>query len=339
MECRLLHGYDLDFSPNKWWWKFGPAFNLILFLFLFSLLGLFLGSSLLLTLRCLRISGLLARSHSEPLGQLLGGALRELGELLLPHRLQPLGADHLGAALVQLLTVAVRPRVRPPLVLGEHVDGGGVLLGEGLRVKTLLDRLVPQLQLLPFSELLELVILVKLPLLVVVLVCLQCNDCVPDLVGFVLQLITVHLSEGQGLDTDGQRDLHLLLHLLLGLGHLLAGIHGRTGRLFASLLLSGEHLLPFPLVLLHLLLLGLGLCLLLLLLLPLDLLLLCPLLGSLLLLLLSTDLLPGGLFVLQPLELCLLLGPLVPPLADVLPQLVVHLGLLLLVFGRRHGDE
>merc|ERR1719451_6158 len=35
--------------------------------------------------------------------------------------------------------------------------------------------------------------------------------------------------------------------------------------------------------------------------------------------------------VLQPLELCLLLGPLVPPLADVLPQLVVHLGLLLLV--------
>merc|ERR1719273_1373399 len=124
-----------------------------------------------------------------------------------------------------------------------------------------------------------------LPLLVVVLVCLQGNDCVPDLVGFVLQLITVHLSEGQGLDTDGQRDLLLLL------------------------------------------------------LLPLDLLLLCSLLGSLLLLLLSTDLLPGGLFVLHPLELCLLLGPLVPPLADVLPQLVVHLGLLLLVFGRRHGDE
>merc|ERR550534_2228724 len=32
----------------------------------------------------------------------------------------------------------------------------GVLLGEGLRVKTLLHRLVPQLQLLPLSELLEL---------------------------------------------------------------------------------------------------------------------------------------------------------------------------------------
>merc|ERR1719505_464747 len=84
MECRLLHGYDLDFSPNKWRWKFGPALNLllflllllvILFLFLVLLLGSLLSSGLLLTLRSLRISGLLARSDSEPLGQLLGGAL------------------------------------------------------------------------------------------------------------------------------------------------------------------------------------------------------------------------------------------------------------------------
>merc|ERR1712037_1011754 len=29
MECRLLHGYDLDFSPNRWWWKFGPDFQFI----------------------------------------------------------------------------------------------------------------------------------------------------------------------------------------------------------------------------------------------------------------------------------------------------------------------
>merc|ERR1719490_604081 len=115
----------------------------------------------------------------------------------------------------------------------------------------------------------------------------------------------------------------------------LAGARG----LLASLLLGGEHLLPFPLILLHLLLLGLGLCFLLFLLLPLDLLLLCSLLCCLLLLLLGTDLLPGGLFVLQPLQLSLLLGALVPPLGDVLPQLVVHLGLLLEVFGRRHGDE
>merc|ERR1719327_1744072 len=77
MECRLLHGYDLDFSPNKWRWKFGPALNLLVFLLLFLvlLLGSLLSRGLLLTLRSLRISGLLARSHSEPLGQLLGGAL------------------------------------------------------------------------------------------------------------------------------------------------------------------------------------------------------------------------------------------------------------------------
>merc|ERR1712004_220753 len=224
----------------------------ILLLLLFVLLlGLFLGSSLLFTLRCLRISGLLARSDSEPLGQLLGGALRELGELLLPHRLKPLGPDHLGATLVQLLAVAVAPCVRPPLVLGEHPDGGRVLLGEGLRVKTLLDRLVPLLQLLPLRELLQLVILIKLPLLIVVLVCLQLEYCVPDLLSLGLQLVRVHGIKVEGLDADPQRDLHLLLHLLLGLGHLLASVHRRTRGLLASLLLGGHHLLPLDLRLLH----------------------------------------------------------------------------------------
>merc|ERR1712172_374678 len=67
------------------------------------------------------------------------------------------------------------------------------------------------------------------------------------------------------------------------------------------------------------------LCLLLVLLLLLDLLLLCSLLGGLLLLLLGADLFPGGLLVLQPLQLGLLLGALIPPLRDVFPQLVVHL--------------
>merc|ERR1719323_1254672 len=69
MECRLLHGYDLDFSPNKWRWKFGPALNLllflllllvILFLFLVLLLGSLLSGGLLLTLRSLRMSVLLS---------------------------------------------------------------------------------------------------------------------------------------------------------------------------------------------------------------------------------------------------------------------------------------
>merc|ERR1719397_25046 len=309
MECRLLHGYELDFSPkNRSWWKFGPAFNLLVFL----LCGL-LSGSLLLTLGRLRISSLFAWPDSEPLWQLLGGTLRKLCELLLPHGFQSLSTDNLGSALVQLLAVTVRPGIRPPLVLGEHVDGGGVLLGEGLRVKTLLDGLVPQLQLLPLGQLLELVVLVELPLLVVILVSLQGDDGAPDLVGLVLQLVGVHLTKGQGFDADGEGDLHLLLDLLLRLGHLFASVHGGTRRLLASLLLSGEHLLPFPLVLLHLLLLRLRLCLLLVLLLLLDLLLLCSLLGGLL---------PGAL---------------IPPLRDVFPQLVVHLRLLLEVFGRRHG--
>merc|ERR1740116_561173 len=255
-----------------------------------------------------------------------------------PHRLQSLSPHDLSSAFVQLLAVTVRPCVCPPLVLGEHVDGGGVLLGERLRVKTLLDGLVPQLQLLPLGQLLELVVLVQLPLLVVVLVGLEGDDGAPDLVGFVLQFVGVHLLKGQGLDADGQGDLHLLLDLLLRLGHLFASVHGGTRRLLASLLLSSEHLLPFPLVLLHLLLLRLRLCLLLVLLLLLDLLLLCSLLGGLLLLLLGADLLPGGLLVLQPLQLGLLLGALIPPLRDVFPQLVVHLRLLREVFGRRHDD-
>merc|ERR1719233_1188682 len=256
---------------------------LFLFLLILFLLGLStsLSTSIFLTLRGLRISSLLAWPHAEPLGQLLGGALLELGQLLLPHALQPFGPDDLSTTLVELLPVAIGPGVRPPLVLGEHVDGGGVLLGEGLGVQALLDGLVPQLQLL--GQLLELVVLVQLPLLVVVLVSLQGHDGVPDLVRLPPQLIRVHGVEVEGLDADGQGDLHLLLHLFLGLGHLLAGIHGGASGLLATLFLGGEHLLPLPLVVFHLLLLGQSLCLSLFCLFLLDLLLFGPLCSGLLL--------------------------------------------------------
>merc|ERR1719494_1291210 len=161
--CLVFCCVSLQFVINR----------LLLLLLLFFLLVLLFSCSLLLTLGRLRISSLFARSDSEPLWQLLGGTLRELRELLLPGRLQPLGPEHLGATLVQLLAVAVASGVRPPLVLGEHPDGGRVLLGEGLGVKPLLDGLVPLLQLLPLRELLQLVILIKLPLLIVVLVRLE----------------------------------------------------------------------------------------------------------------------------------------------------------------------
>merc|ERR1719232_2056710 len=296
------------------------------------LVGLLLGlllDGLLLTLRGLGVSLLLAWPHAAPLGQLGLGSLVPLAKLLLPHALEPLGADDLGASLVQLLPVAVRPGVCPPLVLGEHVDGGGMSAAEGLGVESLLDGLVSELKLSPLVKFLELVVLVAPPLLEVVFVSLKFNNCVPDGVGLVPQLIRVHGVEGEGLDADTKGDLHLLLDLLLGLGHLLPGVHGGSGLLLASLLLlGGEHLLPLPLSLLHELLLLLGLGLPLLFLLPLDLQLLGPLLLSDLLLLLGPDLLPLGLFLLEPLELLLLLGSLVSPLDDVVLQLGIELGLL-----------
>merc|ERR1719382_902642 len=199
----------------------------LLFLFVF-LLGLLFSCSLLLTLGRLRISSLFAGSDSEPLWQLLGWALGELLELLLPHVLQPFCAHHLSATLVQLLAVAVASGVRPPLVLGEHPDGRGVLLGEGLGVETLLDRLVPLLQLLPLGQLLQLVILVQLPLLIIVLVGLKLENCIKDLLSLCLQFVGVHAIQVEGLDADPQGDLHLLLNLFFGLGHLLASIHSRA---------------------------------------------------------------------------------------------------------------
>merc|ERR1719443_79622 len=103
-----------------------------LFLLLFLLVD-----GLLLTLGGLGVSLLLAWPHSAPLGKLGLGSLGPLSELLFPHGLEPLAANDLGAALVQLLPVAVGPSVRPPLVLGEHVDGGGVGTAEGLGVESL----------------------------------------------------------------------------------------------------------------------------------------------------------------------------------------------------------
>merc|ERR1719443_2352347 len=178
-------------------------FLLVVLLLVELLLGLLL-DSLLLTLGGLGVSLLLAWPHSAPLGQLGLGSLGPLSELLFPHGLEPLAANDLGAALVQLLPVAVGPGVRPPLVLGEHVDGGGVGTAEGLGVESLLDGFVSELKLPPLVKLLELVVLVPPPLLEVVFVSLQFNNCVPDGVGLVPQLVRVHGVKGEGLDTDAK---------------------------------------------------------------------------------------------------------------------------------------
>merc|ERR1719147_595831 len=67
-----------------------------------------------------------------------------------------------------------------------------------------------------------------------------------------------------------------------------------------------------------------------------SLLLLSSLLLSKLLLLLNSDLFPLGLFFLQSLQLLLFLGSFLPPLMDVLLELIVQLTLLCFVLVRCH---
>merc|ERR1712110_1082656 len=160
----------------------------LLLLLLVILLGGSLLATVLLTLGCGSISGLLAGPLAEPLGELLGGPLGPLLELLLPDGVQGLGADNLPATLVQLLPVLVGPCVGPPLVLGIHADHGGILANKGLRVKTLLQGLLSQLSLLPLLQLLKVPLLVHPLLLVVVLVGLQLDDNVEQLSGLSLQV-------------------------------------------------------------------------------------------------------------------------------------------------------
>merc|ERR1711964_755470 len=81
MECRLLHGYELDFSPkNRSWWKFGPAFNLLLFLLLLLLCSLLGGLLLLLLGADLLPGGLLVLQPLE-LGLLLGALIPPLRDV------------------------------------------------------------------------------------------------------------------------------------------------------------------------------------------------------------------------------------------------------------------
>merc|ERR1711892_289171 len=278
-------------------------FLLLLFFFFFVILFFlfFLSSGLLTSLFFTLwggwVSGLFAWPLSEPLGEFPCWSLGELSQLVFPGRFQGFSTKDLSATFVQLLPVSVAPGVCPPLVLGEHPDGGRVLASEGLGVKTLLDGLVSHLKLLSLSQLFELVLLVLVSLLKVVFVGLQRHDGVPDVIGLGSKLVRVHRLKRQGLDANSQGDPHLFLNLFLGLGHLFPGIHGGGIGLLSSLLLCGHNLLPLDL---------------------------CLLLG-LLLLLLRPDLLPLGLLLLQPLQLFLLLGPLIPPLADVILELLVEL--------------
>merc|ERR1719365_301738 len=244
--------------------------------------------------------------------------------LLLPDGVQGLGTDDLPATLVQLLPVLVGPCVGPPLVLGVHANRRREFSAEGLGIQALLQGLLSQLGLLPLLQLIQLVILGDSSLLVVVFVGFKCDYNVEQLLGLVLQVVGVHGIKVEGLDSDGEGDLLLLLQLLLGLGHLTPCISSAAtsllGATSASLvgLLSLKHLLPLGLSFFQAFLLLLSLLgLLLIFILP-QLLLLFLLLLVELLLLLGPDLLPLGLLLLQLLQLLLLLLPGLPPLIDVL---------------------
>merc|ERR1712107_841978 len=276
-------------------------FFLLLFFLLFFFLNILWRSfTSLLIFRGLWISSLLAWTLTEPLGQAGLGSLGPVFVLLLPHGLKVLSSDDLPATFVQLLSVVVGSGVGTSLVLGVHTDLGWVLASESLGVETLLEGLLSELNLL---SLLEFVVLGHTSLLKVVFVSLKLNNDVEEILSFSLELIRVHGIEIQGLDFDGEGDLHLLVELLLGLGHLFASVgdsgaaSGGAGLLGgSSLLLLGllglEHLLALSLGLFHSLLLFLGLLGLLLGLFLSDLFLFFLLLHGELLLLFSSDLLP-----------------------------------------------
>merc|ERR1719481_918081 len=180
-----------------------------LFLFLFS-------SCFLITFRCFRITRFLTRALTVPLWKSCLWPLCPLVELFFPESLQQFCPHNLTASLIELLPVPVGPGVSPAFILGEHSYLGRMSSCEGFWVKTLLHRLVPQLDLLPLMQLFELIILVHVSLLIVILVCLKAYDGVPDLICFVPQLVGVHGVQLQRLNTNTEGNLHLLLDLLLG---------------------------------------------------------------------------------------------------------------------------
>merc|ERR1712066_1214762 len=155
--------------------KYSNNISLVLLLLVVILLSRG-GLGLLLTLRSLGVSLLLAGPLTKPLGQLLSRPLGELVVLLLPGSLEVFSSDHLPATFVQFLPVVVGPGVSSALVLGVHADLGWVLASEGLGVQTLLQGLGSQLSLLSLLQFLEIEFLGEFPLLVIVFVSLQLDD-------------------------------------------------------------------------------------------------------------------------------------------------------------------
>merc|ERR1719412_1174155 len=157
------------FGSSSWLSVEAHLFLIFLLVFLFFLFLLLLSArrslsrSLVLIVRGLGISRLLAGPLSEPLGQLGPHVLVPLGQLLLPLLLELLAVHYLPTALIEFPPVLICSCVCSPLVFGVHADFGRVLASEGLRVQSFLHGLLPQLLLLSLLQLFQVVVL---PLLV-----------------------------------------------------------------------------------------------------------------------------------------------------------------------------
>merc|ERR1712095_79438 len=170
------------------------------------------------------VSSLLAGALAEPLGQLGLGPLEPFIVLLLPEGLEVFSTDDFPATLVQLSPVLVSPGVGPTLVFGVHADLGRIFASEGLGVKALLHGLLPQLLLLSFLQLFQVIVLPLLSFFEIVFLSLEPDNGVPKLLGFVHEFIGLHGLDVKGFEADGQRDFLLFLKLFFGLGHFTAGI-------------------------------------------------------------------------------------------------------------------
>merc|ERR1719270_2681893 len=178
-----------------------------------------------------------------------------------------------------------------------------------------------------------------LPLFIVIFVCLELNNDAKDLSSLGLELIRVHGLKLQGLQSDTEGNLLLLLKLLLGLCHFPAGITTSTtsNRLLfvctSTCLLGFKHFFSLCFCFLKLFLLFFCFFGFLFILLLSELLLFLFLLLVKLLFLLSSDFFPLCLLFLQLLQLLLLLLPGLSPFSNVFLQLAVKSLLLLCFFS------
>merc|ERR1719429_8688 len=229
MFSKSLSGRQGQYQIERFWrilehdLLFFLLFFFLFFFFLFFLNWSF-SAGLIIIIRGVWVSGLLAWPFTEPFWQLGLGAFQPFIVLLLPGSLEMFSSDNFPATFIEFPPVFVGPGISSTFIFGIHANLGRVFASEGLRVKTLLHGLLSQLLFLSLLEFFEIIILPFLPFFKIVFLSFKLDNGLPQFLSFGLQLVGVHGINVQGLDSDGQRDPLLLLKLLLGLGHFLASV-------------------------------------------------------------------------------------------------------------------